>query len=270
MVISREGDGIKNQIEKLISSLNFKDKLIDEEQNEKRDLLVENIELNKKKDRLQAQISENVKENANLHEDLEMAKAELEKLKKENEKCKDQSRDEKENAAKLMKMTGEIVGPLQNHIREQEAQIKALQKEVNTLRNVTLDYQKDIDVVRTQVHRYQPPIVSKQDMPHMSLFDETNWQQLPAPTTSSQIPHTTPNVLKELERTRERLESSNKRVTQLERWLDEIYNNKQFDVVSKNIQDANKGNTPYVSLPPLVDHPNDQIKRPYVTKHKSS
>lgn len=247
---------LRAKIEKLGSELKGRDMLLEEAKREHRDAEHEKNELDRKckdlKDQfieLHAQLNKVQKTNDELNANSKESESENTRLRKENEELKDHLKEEKENALKLLRFSAleEKVTPLKETIREQDTRIADLDKEVDTLRHAVHGYQNQIDAMRIEPNTPSSPhpTMPPQPLPdhaaaHRRLLEE-NARLLTLVDQYRQFAHVPPPAVDhsrsrsngELEDTKRQLTVSKDRVTQLEKWLDEIYNDKNFQVILK-------------------------------------
>lgn len=251
---------LRAKIEKLGSALKGKDILLEEAKRERRDAHHEKNEIDRKckdlKDQfieLHAQLTNVQKANDELDNGSKELRLENNRLKEEIEKLKDQLREERDSALKLLRFSTfeEKVNPLKETIRERDGRIANLDKEVDTLRHAVHGYQKQIDSMRIEpIPSSSPNPATPQPLPdhaaaHRRLLEE-NARLL---SVVDQYRHGPPVDLprnrsnSELDETKRHLRASEDRVAQLEKWLDEIYNDKNFDVILKGQGKAQRGAT---------------------------
>lgn len=282
---------LRDKIEKLASALKAKDLLLEGVKKERRDALREKTELEAKckdlKDQfidLRSQLNSAQKANEQLHDDGNQMERDLTRVKTENKNLKEQIKEEKENALKLLRFAAleEKIGPLKESIREKDAKIAGLeekfgplvenirakdvkivdlQTEIETLRGAVDGYQRQMDAMRhdpkqinTRLPTYEVsnPVIPDHANAHRRLLDENSrlltlldhYRHLASqpppivddgphfPVVPSRAPAQRTNG--DLVEAKRQLRSSEDRVAQLEKWLDEIYNNKNFQVVTKS------------------------------------
>lgn len=178
----------------------------------------------------------------------------------------------RERDAKIAALQEKIV-PLKEHIQVRDLKLADLQGEIETLRHAVEGYQKQMDAIRhdPKLNSRPPPhvVVSNPVTPdhataHRRLLDENgrlltlldHYRHLasqPRPVAADEgpmqfpvVPSRTPaqHTKGELLEAKKQLRSSEERVAQLEKWLDEIYNDKNFQVVTKG-----QGRTSLPDLP---------------------
>lgn len=205
--------------------------------------------------------------------DVERKEGDINRLKTENKNLKEQLKEEKENNLKLLRFAAleEKIGPLKENIREKDSKIADLQREIETLRHAVEGYQKQMDAIRNDPkmnsrlppYEVSNPIIPDHATAHRRLLDENarlltlldHYRHLATqpPPVADEVPHfpimqsRAPAQQRsngELAEAVRQLRSSEDRVAQLEKWLDEIYNDKNFQVVTKS-----QGRTTLPDLP---------------------
>lgn len=244
----REQDLMK-QLEEVQITLKSKERLIDELTRDKREILLAKEDVEKRLEDLRALAKELERDNsgmterkASLEDVIAAMKADMERLRmekeeKENERLKVQL---KFNALEeRSKGVLDIIRPLQELVREQDSHITDLQREVDTMRKAINDYQREMEKLRVLVNDEESTRDKFQDIAvaHRRLLDENSRlinllerrQVVDARSLTDQS-----QMKVRLEQARHKLKSSQNRIAQLEDWLDDIYNDKHFDVVLKN------------------------------------
>jgi chromosome segregation ATPase len=253
----------KGQLEKLASTIKAKDQLINEINQEKDELmaLLEDEgngdkfkKMKKEAKELKKSIAELKELNENLETELASLSAENEMLKSGKEtgdgkhkkgcphmECRKacQSSDECKKCcnSSSSKECPKDLRLLKDLVREQESHIVDLQREVDTLRHAINDYQKELE-------RYDGATDTLVDSSSSRLY-----QSAVQDRKAAILDREDTDTKRELDQTRRKLRSSSRRVAQLEKWLDEIYNDKNFEIVVKGA--SIKGRKTMLSLPEL-------------------
>lgn len=240
---------LMKQLEEVHMTLKSKERVIDELARDKRDLALAKEDTEKRLEDLRALSKELEKENcgmterkASLEDVIAALKADIERLRmekeeKENERLKVQLKFN--TLEERSKGVLDIIRPLQELVREQDSHINDLQREVDTMRQATNDYQRELGKLRVLVNDEESTRDKFQDIAvaHRRLLDENSRliNLLERRQVADARSLTDQSQMKiRLEQARNKLKSSQNRISQLEDWLDDIYNDKHFDVVLKN------------------------------------
>ena len=245
--VERESD-LTAQVDQLAATVRSRDRLIEEISAKKHDLLTARSAAEKRVDDLAAQLKAAQRDAAEAKYADEEREREVARLRADVDRLRAQKKEQDdehlrglvqyEALEERQRAAGDRVRPLQDLVREQEAHIADLRRETETLRTAVADYQAETNRLQAALAGDVAAGGKFEDLAeaHRRLIDEN--ARLLAMLDQRQLAESKAVAEQAGARTafdeaKRKLKSTAQRVAQLENWLDEIYNDKNFDVVAR-------------------------------------